>query len=311
VTSVSDAVSALRAFNRFYTGHLGMLGPGFLSTPHTLAEARVLFELAQEEQIEVSVLRERMRIDAGHLSRLLARLEHRGLVARQRSAADGRRQLARLTPEGEADFALLDRRSAEDTGARLNGLGDAERRRLVAALAEVRRLLEPAARARTVVLRPPRPGDFGWVVERHGRLYAEEYGWDGSFEVLVARIVADFAEQHDPAREAAWIAEVDERPAGCVFCVREDDDVAKLRLLLVEPRARGLGLGARLVDECIGFARRAGYRRLTLWTNDPLVHARRLYERAGFALVSEEPSHAFGHDLVSQTWSLDLSWSVA
>lgn len=306
MTNVSDAVTALRAFNRFYTGQLGMLGPGFLSTPHTLAEARVLFELAQEEQIEVAVLRERMRIDAGHLSRLLARLEHRGLVARERSAADGRRQLARLTPAGEADFALLDRRSADETGARLSGLGDAERRRLVAALAEVRRLLEPAPAGPSVVVRPPRPGDFGWVVERHGRIYAEEYGWDGSFEALVARIVADFAADSDPAREAAWIAEVDEQPAGCVFCVRQDDDVAKLRLLLVEARARGLGLGARLVDECICFARHAGYRELTLWTNDTLLHARTVYERAGFRLVGEEPHHSFGHDLVSQTWSLTL-----
>ncbi len=304
---MSEAVAALRAFNRFYTGHLGILGPGYLSTPHTLAEARVLFELGQEEQIEVSALRERMRIDAGHLSRLLARLERRGLVARERSAADARRQLARLTPAGEADFALLDRRSAEETGARLDGLGDAERRRLVAALAEVRRLLEPAAAAPAVVLRPPRAGDLGWIVARHGQLYAEEHGWDAGFEALVARIVADYAEDHDPAREAAWIAEVDAQPAGCVLCVRGDGDgVAKLRLLLVEPRARGLGLGARLVDECIAFARRAGYRELTLWTNDPLVHARRIYEPAGFTLVAEAPHRSFGHDLVGQTWSLAL-----
>jgi DNA-binding MarR family transcriptional regulator/GNAT superfamily N-acetyltransferase len=303
---VADAVSALRAFNRFYTGHLGMLGPGFLSTPHTLAEARVLFELAQQEQVEVAALRERMRIDGGHLSRLLARLEQRGLVARERSATDGRRQLARLTPAGEADFALLDRRSAEETGARLSGLGDAERRRLIASLAELRRLLDPTPASPAVVLRPPRAGDLGWVIARHGQLYAEEYGWDASFEALVARIVADYAERHDPAREAAWIAEVDQEPAGCIFCVRGDDAIAKLRLLLVEPRARGLGLGARLVDECIRFARRAGYRELMLWTNDPLVHARRLYERAGFRLVAEEPHHSFGHDMVGQTWTLAL-----
>lgn len=303
---MSDAVTALRAFNRFYTGHLGMLGPGFLSTSHTLAEARVLYELAQQDQIAVAALRERMRIDAGHLSRLLARLEQRGLISRERSAEDGRRQLARLTPAGEHESALLDRRSADETGARLEGLGDAERRRLVASLADVRRLLEPAPPARAVVIRPPRAGDLAWVVQRHGQLYAEEYGWDASFEALVARIVADYAEQHDPAREALWIAEVDEQPAGCVFCVRQDDEVAKLRLLLVEPRARGLGLGRRLVDECIGFARRAGYRELMLWTNDVLGHARAVYERAGFRLVEEEPHRSFGHDLVGQTWSLDL-----
>jgi DNA-binding MarR family transcriptional regulator/GNAT superfamily N-acetyltransferase len=306
LTNVSDAVAALRAFNRFYTGHLGMLGPGFLSTPHTLAEARVLFELAQAEQVEVAVLRERMRIDAGHLSRLLARLERRGLVARERSAADGRRQLARLTPAGEADFALLDQRSADETGAKLSGLGEAEQQRLVAALAEVRALLEPAPSARAVVLRPPRAGELGWVIEAHGRLYAEEYGWNAEFEALVAQIVADYAGDHDPAREAMWIAEVDGRPAGCVFCVRQADAVAKLRLLLVEPRARGLGLGARLVDACIDFARRAGYRELVLWTNDNLTHARAIYERAGFRLVDAEPHHSFGHDLVGQNWSLTL-----
>jgi DNA-binding MarR family transcriptional regulator/GNAT superfamily N-acetyltransferase len=303
---VSDAVTALRAFNRFYTAQLGMLGPGFLSTPHTLAEARVLFELAQEEQLEVAVLRERMRIDAGHLSRLLARLERRGLVARERSAVDGRRQLARLTPEGEADFALLDQRSADETRAKLEGLGEPEQRRLVAALGEVRTLLEPTPPARTVVLRPPRPGELGWVIERHGALYAQEYGWNAEFEALVARIVADFAQAHDAAREAVWIAEVDGQPAGCVFCVRAADDVAKLRLLLVDPRARGLGLGARLVDECIAFARRAGYRELVLWTNSSLVHARAIYERAGFRLVDEAPHRSFGHDLVGQDWSLPL-----
>jgi DNA-binding MarR family transcriptional regulator/GNAT superfamily N-acetyltransferase len=301
-----DAVAEVRAFNRFYTGQLGVLGPRYLATPHTLAEARVLFELAQAEQVEVAALRRQMRIDAGHLSRLLSRLERRGLVARERSAADGRRQLARLTADGEKDFAVLDRRSADDTASRLAGLGDAERHRLVAALAEVRQLLQPAEHEREVTLRAPRAGELGWIVQRHGELYSEEYGWSADFEALVARIVADFAERHNSAREAAWIADVDGAPAGCVLCVRHDDAVAKLRLLLVEPRARGLGLGGRLVGECIAFARGAGYRELTLWTNDTLVHARRIYERAGFELVDEEPHHSFGHDLVGQTWTLGL-----
>ena len=301
-----DAVTELRAFNRFYTGELGMLGPRYLATPHTLAEARVLFELAQDEQVEVSVLRGRMRIDAGHLSRLLSRLEQRGLVARQRSATDGRRQIARLTEAGARDFAVLDRRSNEDTAARLAGLDGADRRRLVAALGEIRRLLKPAKPERSAALRAPGPGELGWIVQRHGELYAAEHGWDASFEAYVARIVADYAEEHDPAREAAWIAEVDGAAAGCVLCVREDHDVAKLRLLLVEPRARGLGLGERLVDACIAFARGAGYRELTLWTNTNLVHARRIYERTGFALVDEQPHRSFGHDLVGQTWSLAL-----
>jgi DNA-binding MarR family transcriptional regulator/GNAT superfamily N-acetyltransferase len=301
-----DAVAELRAFNRFYTGELGMLGPRYLSTSHTLAEARVLFELAQSDEVEVAVLRERMRIDAGHLSRLLARLERRGLVARERSATDGRRQRARLTDDGSRDFGVLDRRASEQVAARLAGLDDSDRRRLVAALAEIRVLLAAGGSERAVALRSPRAGELGWIVQRHGELYAEEYGWDARFETLVAGIVADYAADHDPAREAAWIAEVDGAPAGCVLCVRRDDDVARLRLLLVEPRARGLGLGARLVDECVAFARRAGYRELTLWTNDVLVHARRIYERAGFELVDEEPHHSFGHDLVGQTWSLAL-----
>jgi GNAT superfamily N-acetyltransferase len=202
--------------------------------------------------------------------------------------------------------STLDRRAAEETAERLADLGSAERARLVAAMAEVRRLLEPDPEPPAIVLRPPRPGDLGWVVQRHGALYAEEYGWSAEFETLVARIVADFAEHADPVHDAAWIAEVDGEPAGCVFCVREDERVAKLRLLLVEPRARGLGLGARLVDECLGFARRAGYEEIVLWTNDVLTTARRIYERAGFALVDEEPHHAFGHDLVSQTWSRRL-----
>jgi DNA-binding MarR family transcriptional regulator/GNAT superfamily N-acetyltransferase len=301
-----DAVAELRSFSRFFTGELGVLAPRYLATRHTLGEARVLFELAHAEEVEVAVLRRRMRIDAGHLSRLLARLERRGLIARERSPIDGRRQLARLTDAGAADFAVLDRRAAEQTAQRLAGLDEHGRRRLVAALAEVRHLLQPAEAERTVVLRAPRAGELGWIVSRHGELYTEEYGWTAEFEALVARIVADYAEQHDPAREAAWIAEVDGAPAGCVLCVRRDDDVAKLRLLLVEPRARGLGLGERLVRECIAFARAAGYRELTLWTNDPLVHARRIYERTGFRLVAEEPIHSFGHDLVSQTWTLTL-----
>jgi DNA-binding MarR family transcriptional regulator/GNAT superfamily N-acetyltransferase len=305
---VPDAVAELREFSRFYTGQLGVLGPRYLATSHTVAEARVLFELAQSESVEVSALRRRLRIDAGHLSRLLSRLERRGLVERERSPADGRRQIARLTAAGARDFAVLDRRSDEDTAARLAGLDDAERRRLVAALGEVRRLLQHAPRdgERAVTLREPRAGELGWIVQRHGEVYAEEFGWDASFEAYVARIVADYAERRDPERETAWIADVGGAPAGCVLCVRHDDGVAMLRLLLVEPRARGLGLGERLVGECIAFARGAGYRELTLWTNDVLVAARRLYQRAGFTLVEQESHRSFGHDLVGQTWSLAL-----
>jgi DNA-binding MarR family transcriptional regulator/GNAT superfamily N-acetyltransferase len=303
---VADPVAAVRAFSRFYTSRIGVLEPGLLRTRHTLAEARVLYELAQGEQLAVTELRDRMAIDAGHLSRLLARLERQQLVARERSATDGRRQLARLTPGGVEAAATLDRRSDEEIAERLADLSGDERARLVAALADVRRLLEPGAAPATVVLRPPRPGDLGWVVQRHGALYSEEYGWNADFEALVARIVADFAEHADRGREAAWIAELDGEPAGCIFCVRQDDRVAKLRLLLVEPRARGLGLGARLVEECLTFARRAGYEEMLMWTNDPLTHARRIYERAGFTLVEEQRHHSFGHDLSGQTWRRSL-----
>ena len=296
-------VETVRDFNRFYTRSIGVLGPGLLRTEHSLAEARVLYELGQAERTDVAELRRRMGIDGGHLSRVLARLERKGLVERDRAPADARRQRARLTEAGAAAFATLDRRSADETAERLAALDPDGQRRLLRALAEVRRLLDPEPAPPAVVLRAPRPGDLGWVVERHGALYAAEYGWDASFEALVARIVADYANGHDPAREAAWIAEVDGAPAGCVFCMRADDATAQLRLLLVEPRARGLGLGARLVDECLAFARAAGYRELRLWTNDPLVHARRIYERAGFVLGAEEPHRSFGHDLVGQTWS--------
>ena len=301
-----DRVAAVRAFNRFYTARIGVLRDGLLRTPHTLTEARVLYELGQREVTEVADLRRELDIDAGFLSRLLARLQRDGLVARERSRDDARRQRIRLTAEGAAAFAELDSRSAAEIGAVLDALGEEDQRRLVAAMDVVRDVLEDAAPPGAFVLRAPRPGDLGWIVQRHGALYAQQYGWDESFEALVARIVADYAERHDPRREAAWIAEVDGEPAGCVLCVRREDDVAQLRLLLVDPRARGHGIGARLVEECLRFARRAGYARITLWTNDVLDEARRIYERLGFELVESAPHHSFGHDLVEQTWARAL-----
>jgi DNA-binding MarR family transcriptional regulator/N-acetylglutamate synthase-like GNAT family acetyltransferase len=303
--STPDRVATVRAFNRFYTTRIGVLGPGLLRTPHTLAEARVLYELGQRTLTEVAELRRALDIDAGFLSRLLARLERKGLVERERSPADARRQNVRLSASGAAAFAELDRRSADEIGALLDALGDQDQRRLVAAMDVVRGVLEPAdgGPARTLVLRAPHAGDFGWIVHRHGVLYAQEYGWDETFEALVARIVADYAEHRDPRQEAAWIAELDGEPVGCVLCVRREPGVAQLRLLLVEPRARGRGIGARLIEECLRFATRAGYGRITLWTNDVLHDARRLYERAGFELVESAPHHSFGHDLVEQTWA--------
>jgi DNA-binding MarR family transcriptional regulator/GNAT superfamily N-acetyltransferase len=301
-----DRVAAVRAFNRFYTARIGVLRDGLLRTPHSLTEARVLYELGQREVTEVADLRRELDIDAGFLSRLLARLQTNGLVARERSADDARRQRVRLTDEGRAASAELDRRSADEIGAVLGALSEDDQKRLVASMDAVRDVLTQAPPSTGFVLRAPHPGDLGWIVQRHGALYAQQYGWDESFEALVARIVADYAEHHDPRREAAWIAEVDGEPAGCVLCTRREDDVAQLRLLLVEPRARGRGIGARLIEECLRFAQRAGYHRITLWTNDILHEARRLYERAGFELVESAPHHAFGHDLVEQTWARAL-----
>jgi DNA-binding MarR family transcriptional regulator/N-acetylglutamate synthase-like GNAT family acetyltransferase len=307
VTDTVDPVAAVRAFNRFYTGWLGILGEGFLRTPHSLTEARVLYELGHRDVVEVAELRRELEIDAGYLSRLLSRLEDQALVTRERSEEDGRRQRVRLTEHGADAFADLDRRSAAEIGELLEGLGEERQRRLVAAMQAIAGLLEDDPRAdAAVVLRAPHPGDYGWIVHRHGAQYAEEYGWDETFEALVARIVADYAEHHDPKREAAWIAEVDGEPVGCVLCVRKDDATAQLRLLLVDPRARGRGIGGRLIDECLRFARRAGYEQIVLWTNDVLHDARRLYERAGFELVDSGEHHAFGHDLVEQTWSRRL-----
>jgi GNAT superfamily N-acetyltransferase len=247
-----------------------------------------------------------MDIDAGFLSRLLARLERNGLVARERSDHDARRQHVRLTDEGRAAFAELDRRSADEIASVLDALSEDDQRRLVASMDAVRDVLTHAPPTAGFVLRNPRPGDLGWIVQRHGALYAQQYGWDESFEALVAQIVAEYARDHDPRREAAWIAEVDGEPAGCVLCVRREEDVAQLRLLLVDPRARGRGIGGRLIEECLRFAQRAGYARITLWTNDVLHEARRLYERAGFELVESAPHHSFGHDLVEQTWARPL-----
>jgi DNA-binding MarR family transcriptional regulator/GNAT superfamily N-acetyltransferase len=297
----------VREFNRFYTGVIGLLREGLLDTPYSLTGARVLFELARQDTIEVAQLRRWLEIDAGYLSRLLARFEADGLVSRTRSATDGRRQVIGLTGTGRAVQADLDARSCVQIRELLAPLTPDTRQRLTAAMAGIREIIGPAPPPAAFVLRPPAPGDLGWVVQRHGALYAAEYGWDASFEALVARIVADYAARDDHRGESAWIAELGGEPAGCVFCMRKTDTTAQLRLLLVEPRARGLGMGGRLVAECVSFARRAGYREMVLWTNDVLHAARRIYQRAGFQLAASEPHHSFGHDLVGQDWRLPLA----
>lgn len=301
----NEEVERFRTFNRFHTSLVGALDEHLLDTPYTLTEARVLFELGRCAPLEVLKLRGRTGIDAGYLSRILASFERDGLVRRRRSSGDGRRVVVELTPNGRRAYRTLNERSAAENSALLGRLSRGDRERLLLATDEIRAILESGPP--TVDMHHARSGDYGWIVERHSVLYAEEYGWDETFEGLVAEIVGKFARSHDAAREHAFVAELDGRRAGCVLCVREDDETARLRLLLVEPWARGHGLGSRLVDECIAFAREAGYRRIVLWTNDVLVAARRIYERAGFTLVEEGRHEAFGQDLVEQTWSLDLA----
>ena len=309
-----EAVTAVREFNRFYTNVIGLLRGKYLETPYSLTEARILFELAQRDQAvdgatEVADLRRVVDIDAGYLSRILARFEADGVVTRQRSAADARRQVIRLTGTGREIIADLDVRSAQQTAAMLAPLPEEARHRLLDGMRAITDALCASPLPRAYLLRAPRPGDFGWVVQRHGAMYAEEFGWDQTFEALVARLVADYAGNRDPRCEAAWIAEVDGQRAGCVFCVRETEDeaTARLRLLLVEPWARGLGIGGRLVEEVLRFAASAGYSRIVLWTHDVQKDALRLYQRAGFTLESESPSRSFGTDLVDQTWSRALT----
>ncbi len=305
-TGADAAVAAVREFNRFYTNVIGLLRGKYLDTPYSLTEARLLFELAQRDTSEVSDLRRTVDIDPGYLSRILARFESDGLIARRRSAADGRRQVIRLTAGGRAVVAMLDARSAEQTRHLLGSVREGGLRRMLGAMRVITETLAESPQPRGYLIRAPRPGDMGWVVQRNAAVYAEEFGWDSSYEALVARIVADYVEHRDPDAEAVWIAEVDGDPAGCVFCVRENATTARLRLLLVEPWARGLGIGARLVDEVLRFARRAGYSHITLWTNDVLADAKRIYQRAGFTLDDESRHHSFGKDLTGQNWSRAL-----
>ena len=338
-----DEVAAVRAFNRFYTNVIGLVHGMYLDMPYPLTEARLLFELARREAAPgkesrastAADLRRGLDIDPGYLSRVLSRFEADGLITRTRADDDGRRQEIRLTADGKAAAAELDERSARQIGTLLDGV---DRGRLLSAMREISALLgdgddhggrdgRRAGGARAVVIRPPRPGDLGWVVHRHGAVYAAEFGWNADFERWVARIIADYMDNPDPARAAAWIAEVDGAPAGSVLCVPDDghgdgdagdedhtgdtgESTARLRVLLVERWARGLGIGigigAQLVDEVLAFAGQAGYKRITLSTYDMLSSARRIYQAAGFTLLHEEPERAFGQDLTAQEWARDL-----
>jgi DNA-binding MarR family transcriptional regulator/ribosomal protein S18 acetylase RimI-like enzyme len=305
-------VAAVRRFNRFYTRKIGVLGEGLLDSPYTLTQARILYELVHRDRPTASALVRDLGLDPGYLSRILRGFERQGLLARAASLEDARQRHLILTSQGRKAFAGLERITRQQIAALLQPLKEPQQSRIETAMRQIETLLgegvesDASSTPAGYLLRPHRPGDMGWVVHRHAALYAAEYGWDESFEALVAEIVAGFIRNFDPAREHCWIAEREGEILGSIFLVQDGPTVAKLRMLLVEPAARGLGLGQRLVDECLGFARTKGYRRVRLWTNSNLTAARRLYEKAGFQLIESEPHRSFGHDLVGETWELTL-----
>jgi len=304
--TTADDVAAIRAFNRFYTRKIGVID-GTASRPFSLAEARVLYELAHQEEPTATGIRKELGLDAGYLSRILRKFERGRLVKRQRSTVDERQKYLALTAKGGKAFALLNERSSRQVGTMLQGLSPQNRSHLAGAALTIRRLLGDIPEPKTpYLLREHQPGDLGWIVHRQALLYAEEYGWDGAYEGLAAEIVANFVKNFDPKLERCWIAEKDGNRVAAVLVAKASDEVAKLRLLHVESAARGLGIGKRLVEECIRFSRRAGYHKLALWTQSNLLAARHLYAQAGFRIVSEQHHHSFSKDLTAETWELDL-----
>jgi DNA-binding MarR family transcriptional regulator/N-acetylglutamate synthase-like GNAT family acetyltransferase len=303
-----ERVEAVRSFNRFYTRQLGLLDRKLLRSPYSLAEARLIYELAHREDATASILCDELNLDAGYLSRIVAAFRRAGLIASRTSRDDRREMLLSLTQKGRDAFALLNQRSKQQIQTMLDQLTEADQTRLIESTQAIRGLLDAPAKTTpsAYLLRPHQPGDMGWVVHRHGVLYSQEYGWDERFEALVAEIVAKFIQNFDPKSERCWIAEMNGENVGCVFLVKKSQTVGQLRLLLVEPKARGLGIGLRLVNECIRFARHVGYRKIMLWTNSVLDAARHIYIKTGFELVEEEPHHSFGHDLIGQNWELRL-----
>jgi DNA-binding MarR family transcriptional regulator/GNAT superfamily N-acetyltransferase len=307
--SLENEVDAVRRFNRFFTRHIGVLREGLLHTPYSLTEARVLFEIANRADLTAADLTRDLGLDPGYLSRILARFEEQGRLEKIPAPDDRRRLLLHLTDKGHADFSVLDWRSREEAAELLKELGRDERRRLLAAMDTIQSILDGSQGfkyAAPFFLRPPEPGDFGWVVQSHGLLYASDYGWDVHFEALVAQIISDTINNFDPSCERGWIAEMNGERVGCIFLVRKDAETAKLRMLLVERKARGSGLGSRLVEECIRFARRAGYKKMTLWTYSILAEARHIYEKTGFKLIAQEDDPTYAPGLVSETWELIL-----
>jgi DNA-binding MarR family transcriptional regulator/GNAT superfamily N-acetyltransferase len=303
----AEQVEAVRRFNRFYTVEIGILNQGLLDSPLTLTELRVMFELDQRQRSSAAELGKQLRLDPGYLSRILRRFQQRGWLVRQPSADDGRRIQLGLSARGQRAFKALDRRSREQVAALLGRCAPPDQQRVVGAMAAIERALgRPVDASPGFVVRQHQPGDLGWIVERHGAIYRTQYGMDERFEALVAQIAADFLSRNDPRRERCWIAERDGERVGSIVLMQKSKRVAKLRLLLVEPSARGLGIGARLVDECVRFARQAGYASITLWTNNELHAARRIYQAAGFQLVDEAPNELFPPGQLGQTWELAL-----
>jgi len=299
-------ISAVRAFNRFYTRKLGVLDQHFMKSPFSLSEGRVLYELAHREDLAATEIGIELGLDPGYLSRLIQNFDEKGLITRKPLPSDRRQYQLSLTAKGRAAFAKLDRSSDDQVAAMLAALAGGDRQRVVEAMATIERLLDRSPASARAILREPRPGDMGWVVQSHGALYASEYGFDASFEALVAEIAAKFLTSFDASRERCWIAELDGVPVGSVFLVKHSDDVAKLRLLLVDPAGRGQGLGQKLVAECITFAKACGYRKITLWTQSILLAARKIYQDSGFVLVASEPHRSFGQSLIGETWEREL-----
>jgi DNA-binding MarR family transcriptional regulator/GNAT superfamily N-acetyltransferase len=311
MTTATDAletrIAAVRRFSRFYTRQLGLLRESLAGADYSLSESRVLWELAHRDKVTASQLAADLDMDAGYLSRILRRFGDDGLLKKVRAPGDARQSLITITAKGRKAFAPLNKGSHDQVAELLGRLSDAEQTRVIGAMATVEELLgHSTTRPEPVILRPHRPGDMGWVTAAHGAVYANEYGWDITFEAMVAKIVAEFIENFDAKRECCWIAEMDGVPVGSAFVVKKTDDIAKLRLVIVDAKARGLGLGKRLVDECLRFAKSAGYKSMTLWTQDNLTAARGIYQRAGFKLVGSEANHSFGVDLVSETWEREL-----
>lgn len=304
---LNESVAAFRRFNRFYTKQIGLLTQGLLKTRFPLTQARILYELAQYEQSTANSIVRELNIDPGYLSRILSTFEKDGLVRKIRSKSDSRQRILKLTAQGKKSFSVLDKRSTKEAEALLLGLSGEDRRRLLHAMQTIENILgnEPKPLA-PYLLRPHEPGDIGWIIHRHGYLYSEEYGFDETFEALVAEILAQFIGKHDPKRERIWITEQDGERVGSVMIVDAGDHVAQLRLLLVEPKARGKGIGKRLINECITFSRRNRYQKIRLWTQSNLLEARHLYAKEGFQLVEQKPHTSFGHDLIAEFWELSL-----